>query len=190
MALRGPPKFEQSLQSFGKGGRLGQGSEKGNPTSDYQQYAAVPYLDHEAPLLYETPLYVCMKVDQEEERHEHQFQKVHHKHYYQLGLSHCQALAPTYAHTVVPVVRREVAPQAHSKMGTEVLLQHLEAAEQPVPLTALFLQDNFAIMVIEELLNQIELMRRQHVSALKQINCAAKRKLSSLEGVSGEIKRA
>ncbi|KAG6871623.1 hypothetical protein C0992_010587, partial [Termitomyces sp. T32_za158] len=36
----------------------------------------------------------------------------------------------------------------------------------------------------------IELMRRQHVSALEQINHVAKHKLSSPEGVSGEIKRA
>ncbi|KAG6892686.1 hypothetical protein C0992_012939, partial [Termitomyces sp. T32_za158] len=75
-------------------------------------------------------------------------------------------------------------------MGTEVLLQRLEAAGQPVPPTALFLQDNLAIMVMEGLLDQIELMRRQRVSALEQIDHAAKRKLSSLEGVSGETKRA
>ncbi|KAG6869812.1 hypothetical protein C0992_001930, partial [Termitomyces sp. T32_za158] len=45
-------------------------------------------------------------------------------------------------------------------------------------------------MVMEGLLNQIELMRRQRVSALEQIDRAAKRKLSSPEGVSGETKRA
>ncbi|KAG6892539.1 hypothetical protein C0992_000185 [Termitomyces sp. T32_za158] len=45
-------------------------------------------------------------------------------------------------------------------------------------------------MVMEGLLNQIELMRRQRISALEQINHAAKRKLSSPEGVSDEIKRA
>ncbi|KAG6893330.1 hypothetical protein C0992_010447 [Termitomyces sp. T32_za158] len=44
-------------------------------------------------------------------------------------------------------------------------------------------------MVMEGLLDQIKLMRRQRVSALEQINRAAKRKLSSPEGVSGEIKR-
>ncbi|KAG6892599.1 hypothetical protein C0992_013261, partial [Termitomyces sp. T32_za158] len=75
-------------------------------------------------------------------------------------------------------------------MGTEVLLQRLEAAGQPVPLTASFLQDNLAIMVMEGLLDQIELMRRQRVSVLEQIDHAAKRKLSSPEGVSSEIKRA
>ncbi|KAG6882384.1 hypothetical protein C0992_011834, partial [Termitomyces sp. T32_za158] len=45
-------------------------------------------------------------------------------------------------------------------------------------------------MVMEGLLDQIKLMRRQRVSALEQINHAAKRKLSSPEGVSGETKRA
>ncbi|KAG6874850.1 hypothetical protein C0992_011421, partial [Termitomyces sp. T32_za158] len=131
-----------------------------------------------------------MEVDQEEERYGRQFQEVHHKRYYQPGPSRCQALAQTYAHAVAPAARREVAPQAQPEMGTEVLLQRLEAAGQPVPPTASFLQDNLAIMVMEGLLNQIELMRRQHVSALEQIDHAVKRKLSSPEGVSGEIKRA
>ncbi|KAG6873497.1 hypothetical protein C0992_008706, partial [Termitomyces sp. T32_za158] len=74
-------------------------------------------------------------------------------------------------------------------MGTEVLLQRLEAAGQPVPPTALFLQDNLAVMVMEGLLDQIELMRKR-ISALEQIDRAAKCKLSSPEGVSGKTKRA
>ncbi|KAG6876765.1 hypothetical protein C0992_011868 [Termitomyces sp. T32_za158] len=45
-------------------------------------------------------------------------------------------------------------------------------------------------MVMEGLLNQIELMRRQRISVLEQIDHAAKRKLSSPEGVSGKTKRA
>ncbi|KAG6878159.1 hypothetical protein C0992_008536 [Termitomyces sp. T32_za158] len=69
-------------------------------------------------------------------------------------------------------------------MGTAVLLQHLEAAGQPVPPTALFFQDNLAIMVMEGLLNQIKLMRKQCISALEQIDRAAKHKLSSPKGVS------
>ncbi|KAG6870058.1 hypothetical protein C0992_001162, partial [Termitomyces sp. T32_za158] len=44
-------------------------------------------------------------------------------------------------------------------------------------------------MVMEGLLNQIELMRRQRVSVLEQIDRAAKHKLSSPEGVSGKTKR-
>ncbi|KAG6870560.1 hypothetical protein C0992_013010, partial [Termitomyces sp. T32_za158] len=133
-----------------------------------------------------------MEVDQEEERHERQFQlqEVCHERYYQPGPSRRQAPVQTYARAVAPAVRREVAPQAQPEMGTEVLLQRLEAAGQPVPPTASFLQDNLAIMVMEGLLDQIKLMRRQRVSALEQIDRAAKRKLSSPEGVSGETKRA
>ncbi|KAG6895842.1 hypothetical protein C0992_012140 [Termitomyces sp. T32_za158] len=142
----------------------------------------MPYPGCEALLPYETPLHAQMEVDQEEECHECQFQKVRHKHYYQLGPSRRQAPAPTYVRAVAPVARREVAPQVHSKMGTDVLLQRLEAAEQLVPPTVLFLQDDLAIIVMEGLLDQIELMRRQHISALEQIDCAAKRKLSSPEG--------
>ncbi|KAG6893822.1 hypothetical protein C0992_008519 [Termitomyces sp. T32_za158] len=150
----------------------------------------MPYPGCKAPLLYKTPTHVCMEVDQEEEHHKHQVQEVHHKRYYQLGPSQRQAPAQTYARTVAPVMRREVAPQVHSEMGTDVLLQQLEAAGQPVPPTALFLQDNLAIMVMEGLLDQIKLMKRQHISVLEQIDCATKCKLSSLEGVSSEIKRA
>ncbi|KAG6892532.1 hypothetical protein C0992_000202, partial [Termitomyces sp. T32_za158] len=189
MASRGPLKFGQSLQSSGKGGRPGQGPQKQKkyPPSELQQYAAAPYPGHEAPLLYETPLHAWMEVDQEEECHEHH---VRHKRYYQPGPSRRQAPAQTYARAVAPAVKREVAPQAQPKMGTEVLLQRLEAAGQPVPPTASFLQDNLAVMVMEGLLDQIELMRRQRVSALEQIDRAAKRKLSSPEGVSGKTKRA
>ncbi|KAG6898484.1 hypothetical protein C0993_006566 [Termitomyces sp. T159_Od127] len=85
---------------------------------------------------------------------------------------------------------REVAPQVQYEMGTEVLLQRLKAVEQPVPPTALVLQDNLAVMVMEGLLNQIELMRRQHVLALEQIDCATKRKLSSPEETVSELKQA
>ncbi|KAG6892269.1 hypothetical protein C0993_004268, partial [Termitomyces sp. T159_Od127] len=45
-------------------------------------------------------------------------------------------------------------------------------------------------MVMEGLLDQIELMRRQRVTALEQIDCAAKRKLPVHEGSSVEPKRA
>ncbi|KAG6881390.1 hypothetical protein C0992_001187, partial [Termitomyces sp. T32_za158] len=45
-------------------------------------------------------------------------------------------------------------------------------------------------MVMEGLLDQIELMRRQRVTALEQIERAAKRKLTGYEGPSVEPKRA
>ncbi|KAG6879178.1 hypothetical protein C0992_004643 [Termitomyces sp. T32_za158] len=188
MASRGPPKFGQSLQSSGKGGRPGQNPQKRQPTVEYKQYVAAPYPGREAPLPDKTPLHVRMEVDQEEECHKRQFQEVHHEHYYQPGLSRRPAPAPTYAHTVAPAARREVAPQVQSEMGTGVLMQQLEAAGQPVPPMASFLQDNLAIMVMEGLLDQIKLMKRQRISALEQINCATKRKLSSPGGVSEPTK--
>ncbi|KAG6882378.1 hypothetical protein C0992_011858 [Termitomyces sp. T32_za158] len=67
--------------------------------------------------------------------------------------------------------------------------RQLKAAEQLVPPIALFLQDTLAVMVMEGLLNQIKLMRRQRISALKQIQHAAKHKLPSQEGASTEPRR-
>ncbi|KAG6894289.1 hypothetical protein C0995_014674, partial [Termitomyces sp. Mi166 len=63
----------------------------------------------------------------------------------------------------------------------EVLLQHLEQAGQPVPAMAAFLRDDLAIMVVEGLLNQIELMKRQHVSVLEQIERVGKCKAPMFE---------
>ncbi|KAG6870054.1 hypothetical protein C0995_015513, partial [Termitomyces sp. Mi166 len=72
----------------------------------------------------------------------------------------------------------------------EALLQRLEWAGQPVPATAAFLQDDLAIMVVEGLLNQIKLMRRQHVSALEQIEHVGKCKAPAFEELMVEPKRA
>ncbi|KAG6870697.1 hypothetical protein C0995_011319 [Termitomyces sp. Mi166 len=72
----------------------------------------------------------------------------------------------------------------------EVLLQRLEWAGQPVPATVAFLQDDLAIMVVEGLLNQIKLMKRQHVSVLEQIECVGKRKAPTFEEPMVEPKRA
>ncbi|KAG6869887.1 hypothetical protein C0995_016492, partial [Termitomyces sp. Mi166 len=66
----------------------------------------------------------------------------------------------------------EYAQYAHPV--DEALLQHLEQAGQPVPATAAFLWDDLAVMVVEGLLNQIELMKRQRVSALEQIERVGK----------------
>ncbi|KAG6858773.1 hypothetical protein C0995_014016 [Termitomyces sp. Mi166 len=63
----------------------------------------------------------------------------------------------------------------------EVLLQRLEQAGQPVPAMAAFLRDDLAVMVVEGLLNQIELMKRQHVSALEQIEHIGKCKAPMFE---------
>ncbi|KAG6871139.1 hypothetical protein C0995_007830 [Termitomyces sp. Mi166 len=71
-------------------------------------------------------------------------------------------------------VQVEYAQYAHPV--DEALLQHLEQAGQPVPATAAFLWDDLAIIVVEGLLNQIELMRRQRISVLEQIEHVGKRK--------------
>ncbi|KAG6869975.1 hypothetical protein C0995_015885 [Termitomyces sp. Mi166 len=72
----------------------------------------------------------------------------------------------------------------------EALLQHLERAGQPVPATVAFLQDDLAIMVVEGLLDQIKLMRRQCVSMLEQIECVGKRKAPAFEELMVEPKQA
>ncbi|KAG6893536.1 hypothetical protein C0995_000240, partial [Termitomyces sp. Mi166 len=68
----------------------------------------------------------------------------------------------------------EYAQYAHPV--DEVLLQRLEQAGQPVPAMVAFLRDDLAIMVVEGLLNQIKLMKRQRVSTLEQIEHVGKRK--------------
>ncbi|KAG6883657.1 hypothetical protein C0995_011778, partial [Termitomyces sp. Mi166 len=55
---------------------------------------------------------------------------------------------------------------------------------------AAFLQDDLAVMMVEGLLNQIELMRRQHMTTLEQIECVGKRKASTFEELMVEPKRA
>ncbi|KAG6883420.1 hypothetical protein C0995_012329 [Termitomyces sp. Mi166 len=72
----------------------------------------------------------------------------------------------------------------------EVLLQRLERAEQPVPGMAAFLQDDLAIMVVEGLLDQIELMKRQHISALEQIERLGKCKAPAFKELMVEPKQA
>ncbi|KAG6870778.1 hypothetical protein C0995_010754 [Termitomyces sp. Mi166 len=72
----------------------------------------------------------------------------------------------------------------------EALLQRLEWAGQPVPATAAFLQDDLAIMVVEGLLDQIKLMKRQHVSMLEQIERIGKCKAPAFEELMMEPKQA
>ncbi|KAG6859489.1 hypothetical protein C0995_008001 [Termitomyces sp. Mi166 len=73
----------------------------------------------------------------------------------------------------------EYAQYAHT--GDEALLQRLERAGQPVPAMAAFLQDDLAVMVVEGLLDQIELMRRQCISVLEQIERVGKCKAPAFE---------
>ncbi|KAG6895423.1 hypothetical protein C0992_001298 [Termitomyces sp. T32_za158] len=137
------------------------------------------YPGYDEPLPYQTPIHLQMDVD-EEGRYERQEEEG--------ATSGCttwgQASLRSYARAVAQPLVEEYAPQAQMSMGMEMLLGCLKAAGQPVPAMASFLQDNLAVMVMEGLLDQIELMRRQRVTALEQIDCAAKRKLPGYEGPS------
>ncbi|KAG6882017.1 hypothetical protein C0995_016232 [Termitomyces sp. Mi166 len=82
----------------------------------------------------------------------------------------------------------EYAQYVHS--GDEVLLQRLERAGQPVPAMAAFLRDDLVIMVVEGLLDQIKLMRRQRVSVLEQIERVGKCKAPVFEEPMVEPKQA
>ncbi|KAG6897528.1 hypothetical protein C0995_010355 [Termitomyces sp. Mi166 len=73
-----------------------------------------------------------------------------------------------------PLLLARVKYAQYVHLVNEVLLQRLEWAGQPVPATAAFLQDDLAVMVVEGLLDQIKLMRRQHISMLEQIECVGK----------------
>ncbi|KNZ74479.1 hypothetical protein J132_06828 [Termitomyces sp. J132] len=105
------------------------------------------------------PVHVRMDMDEEEE--------VHYECTYYPGLSWLQGGGQSYAHAVAQPLVETYAPQAQMRMGTEVLLGCLEAAGQPVPAMAEFLQDDLAVM---------------HVTALEQIDRTAKRKLPVHEG--------
>ncbi|KAG6873029.1 hypothetical protein C0992_009145, partial [Termitomyces sp. T32_za158] len=126
-----------------------------------------------------------MDVD-EEGRYERQEEEV----VYHPGPSRPQGGSQSYARAMAQPLFEEYAPQAQMSRGTDSLLSQLEAVGQPVPATASFLQDNLAVVVMEGLLNQIKLMRRQRVTALEQIDHAAKRKLLVHDGSSVEPKWA
>ncbi|KAG6894357.1 hypothetical protein C0995_014532, partial [Termitomyces sp. Mi166 len=107
------------------------------------------------------------------------------------GHYECPQYMRSYASTVMqPMLpaRAEYAQYAHSV--NEALLQRLEHAGQPVPAMVAFLWDDLAVMVVEGLLDQIELMRRQHVSALEQIERIGKHKAPMFEEPMVEPKRA
>ena len=122
--------------------------------------------------------------------------------YYQELSSRSSALYLTYVGVVtgppsVPWAHRPATesyekpvPQAQKLAVPDVLLGRLEAAGQPVPATASFLQDSLAMMVMEGLLDQIELMKRQRIAALEQIERTSKRKVSTFEEPTAEVKRA
>ncbi|KAG6858427.1 hypothetical protein C0995_016703, partial [Termitomyces sp. Mi166 len=86
------------------------------------------------------------------------------------------------------LVWAEYAQYVHSV--DEALLQRLEWAGQPVPATVAFLWDDLAVMVVEGLLDQIELMKRQCMSMLEQIERIGKRKAPMFKEPMVEPKQA
>ncbi|KAG6858643.1 hypothetical protein C0995_015055, partial [Termitomyces sp. Mi166 len=86
------------------------------------------------------------------------------------------------------LAQAEYAQYAHP--GDEALLQRLEWAGQPVPATVAFLWNDLAIMVVEGLLDQIELMRRQRISMLEQIEHVGKCKAPAFKEPMVEPKQA
>ncbi|KAG6858089.1 hypothetical protein C0995_002795, partial [Termitomyces sp. Mi166 len=73
--------------------------------------------------------------------------------------------------------RANVIPACHGDSGTT----SPNSAGQPVPAMVAFLQDDLAIMVVEGLLDQIELMKRQRISMLEQIERVSKCKAPTFE---------
>ncbi|KAG6858124.1 hypothetical protein C0995_002439, partial [Termitomyces sp. Mi166 len=98
-----------------------------------------------------------------------------------------RSYASTVMQSVLPL-RAEYAQYVHPV--DEVLLQRLEWAGQPVPAMVAFLQDDLAMMVVEGLLNQIKLMRRQRVTTLKKIECIGKCKAPAFKEPMLEPKQA
>ncbi|KAG6896184.1 hypothetical protein C0995_011675 [Termitomyces sp. Mi166 len=107
------------------------------------------------------------------------------------GCYECPQHMRSYISTVMQpmlLAWAEYAQYMHSV--DEALLQCLEWAGQPVLAMAAFLQDDLAIMVVEGLLDQIKLMKRQHVSMLEQIEHVDKRKAPAFEEPMVEPKQA
>ncbi|KAG6898888.1 hypothetical protein C0995_007878 [Termitomyces sp. Mi166 len=100
---------------------------------------------------------------------------------------HMRLYASTVMHPILPAWA-EYAQYAHPV--DEALLQCLERAGQPVPAMVALLWDDLAVMVVEGLLNQIELMKRQRMSTLEQIEHVGKCKAPAFEELMVEPKWA
>ncbi|KAG6884161.1 hypothetical protein C0995_010801 [Termitomyces sp. Mi166 len=186
---RGPPQ-QRSVQPQGQipQPHRPQGQQQMRFQPDYEQRLYVENLGvvRDKPCFYQAPEYSgglgegaayrppYMQDDLVDEGH--------YKHPQQMRL---YASAVTQS---VLLLRAKYAQYAHPV--DEVLLQRLEQAGQPVPAMAAFLQDDLAVMVVEGLLDQIELMRRQCMTALKQIEHVGKRKAPMFEELMVEPKRA
>ncbi|KAG6859087.1 hypothetical protein C0995_011637 [Termitomyces sp. Mi166 len=83
---------------------------------------------------------------------------------------------------------QEHAPYAQPV--NKALLQHLKQAGQPVLAMAAFLQDSLAIIVLEGLLNQIKMMKRQRITTLEHIERTGKCKAPAYKEPMVEPKQA
>ncbi|KAG6858544.1 hypothetical protein C0995_015813 [Termitomyces sp. Mi166 len=202
MAYWGPHQHKESSKSSGRGGGPIQGPSQQRlvQPQGQQQYQLDygrqrPYVEnlacpgHEELLPYQSPYYSegfgggaaygpqtgYREVDNEE----------------------CYG-CPIQQHTYASVVMQPALPPQPSRQKyapytqpvNEVLLQHLEQAGQPVPAMAAFLQDSLAIIVIEGLLNQIKMIKRQRVTVLEHIEHAGKCKAPVYEEPMVEPKQA
>ncbi|KAG6869872.1 hypothetical protein C0995_016571 [Termitomyces sp. Mi166 len=100
---------------------------------------------------------------------------------------HMRSYTSTVMHPMLPAWV-EYAQYAHPV--DEALLQCLEWAGQPVPATVAFLWDDLAVIVVEGLLDQIKLMKRQRMSALEQIERIGKCKAPTFKEPMVEPKQA
>ncbi|KAG6859734.1 hypothetical protein C0995_004759 [Termitomyces sp. Mi166 len=198
MAFWGQPGILESLKSSGGGGgprgppqqrsvQL-QGQQQMRFQPDYEQHSYVENLEvvQDEPRFYQAPEYSGGLGEgaayrppymQDDSADEGRYERPQQMRLY----------ASAVTQSVLPL-RAEYAQYVHPV--DEVLLQCLERAEQPVPATVAFLQDDLAMMVVEGLLDQIELMRRQRVTALEQIECVGKCKAPTFEELMVEPKQA
>ncbi|KAG6859153.1 hypothetical protein C0995_011119 [Termitomyces sp. Mi166 len=217
MAFRGQPCTLESLRSSGGGGgprgppqqrsvwlqgqitqtHQPQGQQQLRIESDYEQqsyiesdYEQCSYIKNLGAVwdelhLYQAPEYsgglgegaaYRPPYSQDESTDEGRYERPQHMRSYASAVTQPILPAGEYAQYTHPV--------------DEALLQRLEQAGQPVPATAAFLRDDLAVMVVEGLLNQIKLMRRQCISVLEQIERVGKCKAPMFEEPMVEPKQA
>ncbi|KAG6886901.1 hypothetical protein C0995_003450 [Termitomyces sp. Mi166 len=147
------------------------------------------YLGREEPLPYQSPYYSGGFGEGAAYGPQTGYREVDNEEHYG-----CPVQQHTYVSVVMqPALPPRLARQKHApymQPVNEVLLQCLEQAGQPVSATAAFLQDSLAVIVIEGLLDQIEMMKRQRVTVLEHIEHAGKHKAPAYEEPVVELKWA
>ncbi|KAG6885813.1 hypothetical protein C0995_009035 [Termitomyces sp. Mi166 len=201
MAYWSPTQHGQSSKSSSGGGGPIQGppqqclvwpqGQQNQPDYRWQclYIENVLYLGHEEPLPYQLPYYSGGFGEGAAYGLQTGYREVDDEGHYE---------HPVQQHTYASVVMQPALPprparQEHvpyTQPVNKALLQHLERAEQPVLATAAFLQDSLAVVVIEGLLDQIKMIKRQRVMALEHIEHAGKCKSPVYEEPVVEPKQA